>query len=406
MPTGGPSPRSRASGGPERWLGGAPQRYSGAMHRLGFLLAPMVLASPVVALLHDGHVGDGHAQDGHAQGGERDHASAPISVALTVTDAARALIEAVEAHPPRVPQTYVHGFDDPRRRTIDYFPALVREDQRGLRLGLMALEPRRATHRLLREVLSGEGYLRVQAIRSLETTLGVLTTDTSFTRIPDAYTVQFFGEPSEASPWALKFEGHHLSINATVAEGEFRGTPLFLGASPAEVQTGSDAGVRVLGPQEDLARALLASLDEEQRRRAVDASFQASDAIPLGPLRAPGEPRGLSAGAMTPAQRALLLRWIESFAVNLRPEFARAELARVEEAGVEELTFAWRGATEPGAPFACTVQGPTVLIQLEGVEDTPGDGANHLHALWRDPERDFGLDLLTRHHAEEHAGDR
>ena len=67
---------------------------------------------------------------------------------------------------------------------------------------------------------------------------------------------------------------------------------------------------------------------------------------------------------------------------------------------------AYKDTTEPGAPFSCFVNGPTVAIQLDAVEDTPGTGANHLHSLWRDPERDFGADLLARHYAEAHGEDR
>ena len=46
-------------------------------------------------------------------------------------------------------------------------------------------------------------------------------------------------------------------------------TPSFLGANPANVTKGPRAGLRVLGAEEDEARALLDSLPDAQRREAV-----------------------------------------------------------------------------------------------------------------------------------------
>ena len=346
-------------------------------------LALVLLGAPAAAApAHDGH---------DAHDGIQRHAAA--------------LVAAYEARP-RLQQTLVHDFADPRRRTIDFFPLLVRGDQRGLRLGLMTLGERRATHGLLREVLSEEGYLRVHGIRSLEDVLRSVETGSGLMRVGDAYTVQLFGRPSPETPWAFKLEGHHLSVNATLVEGELRGTPLFLGANPAEVPSGPDAGLRVLGPQEDLARSLLAGLTAEQRDRALEGELPRGGRIGVGPLPAPPEPAGLPAAAMTDEQRRVLLRLVASYANNLRPDLAAEELRRVEHAGVEALHFLWRGGTEQGEPFSYLVMGPTVAIQLDAIEDRPGSGANHLHGLWRDPERDFGADLLARHYAEEHGEGR
>jgi hypothetical protein len=319
-----------------------------------------------------------------------------------LTHEAEALVAAVEARPSFPPQEVLHAFDDPRRRTIDFLPLQMRQDQRGLRLGAMTLEQRRHTHALLREVLSEEGYLRFVAIRSLEDVLRARATGPVSLRDPEAYTVQLFGRPSLEAPWAFKLEGHHLSVNATLVDGRFRGTPLFLGANPAEVRAGPDAGLRVLGPQESLARALLASLSAEQRAEALEPEFLPGAVIPVGPLRELSPPAGLSAARMTPAQRELLVGLVASFAANLRADFAAEELERLEQAGIEQLRFLWRGATEPGEEFSYLVVGPTVALQLDAIDDSPGSGANHLHSLWRDPERDFGADLLLRHYAEDH----
>lgn len=349
--------------------------------RMLAVLAPLLLAAPAP---HDGAHADVHAD---------------------ATRAARALVRAFEEDRVKERPVLLLELDDPRRRALDFFPLAWSREARGLRLGAMTLDERRATHELLRGLLSEEGYLRVQAIRSLETRLRVVEGDTRGVRDPDLYVVRLYGRPSTEAPWGVQVEGHHLSLNATLADGEVRATPLFLGANPAEVRGGPDAGLRVLGTQRELARALLDALDEAQRAKAV-VGERAVPALAPGALPAPTEPTGLAAAEMDEAQRALLVQLVASYAGHLRAALAADELRRMEAAGVERLRFLWIGGTAPGAPHTYVVAGPTVLIQMDAIENARGDGANHLHALWRDPERDFGADLLARHYAEEHAEDR
>ena len=77
-------------------------------------------------------------------------------------------------------------------------------------------------------------------------------------RDPGRYFVALFGTPSPDAPWGFRYEGHHLSLNLTLAPGAVpASTPLFLGAEPRIVPEGSpEAGARVLGEEEDAARAL------------------------------------------------------------------------------------------------------------------------------------------------------
>jgi hypothetical protein len=49
------------------------------------------------------------------------------------------------------------------------------------------------------------------------------------------------------------------------------------------------------------------------------------------------------------------------------------------------------GGLERGDPHYYRVQGPTFLIEY----DCTQDDANHTHAVWRDFEGDFGVDLLA-----------
>lgn len=292
-------------------------------------------------------------------------------------------------------------FEDEERRFVDYFPQLATE-KRGVALGFMNLAQRRATHSLLATALSREGYLEVQNIASLEDVLRHSGLD-GLGRLSDDYTMQLFGEPEGDGPWAMKYEGHHVSVNMTVLEGEVRGTPLFLGANPVEVRQGPRAGQRAFAPQHELAFALLESLSAEQRVHAHSVAPPEREAIQRGLPSAAPRPRGLAGAAMDDAQRALLLDLIATCLRPLEASVAWDQMERVLEAGVDKLHFHWRGPTGAHERHAYRIQGPAIWIDYEVLQNPGEDDANHVHLLVRDPQRDFGMDLLQAHRLA-HAG--
>ena len=62
------------------------------------------------------------------------------------------------------------------------------------------------------------------------------------------------------------------------------------------------------------------------------------------------------------------------------------------------MTFCWMGGTQPGQGCYWRAQGPTFVLEY----DCTQDGANHVHTVWRDLERDFGGDLLRAHYEAAH----
>ena len=62
------------------------------------------------------------------------------------------------------------------------------------------------------------------------------------------------------------------------------------------------------------------------------------------------------------------------------------------------MHLAWAGSTDPGEPHYYRLQGPRLLIEFDNTQRQ----ANHAHAVWRDPESDFGLDVLAEHRAAHH----
>jgi hypothetical protein len=140
-------------------------------------------------------------------------------------------------------------------------------------------------------------------------------------------------------------------------------------------------------------------MDAPQRARMVMASQSLGDIV-SGPARGEslGAPAGLPFADMAGDQRSLAVRLVEAYARNMRGELAEQELARMREAGLEQLHFAWAGPLEPGTAHYYRLHGPTLLIEYDNTQND----ANHIHSVWHDPRTDFGLDLLRAHYERGH----
>ena len=281
------------------------------------------------------------------------------------------------------------AFDDPHRLDWHYIP----RERVGLPLSAMNDAERRATHALLRRLLTPSGYGRANGVIELEGVLREIENNPS--RDPGAYFVSFFGNSSntatDAEPWTFRFEGHHLALNFSgTKEGGVQPTPLFLGANPAEVLTGPHAGFKLLAPHEELARALVKSLTPEQRKKAVIAETAPADVL-FGPGKAadPDMKEGLLLTSLTPAQ------------LEIERELLRAvgsDVAMDAPSDPPTTTrFVWAGGMEPGQGHYWRLAGPDDVLEYD---DTQND-ANHVHFLWRDRKNDFAADWLARHHAAE-----
>jgi hypothetical protein len=288
------------------------------------------------------------------------------------------------------------AFDSPERANWHYVPI----ERRGLPLKALTQEQRGLLIELLHSALSQQGYRKANAIMALEDVLRELEGGRGPTRDGAAYTLALFGDPSGGGPWGWRFEGHHLSLNLTLAkEGAVATTPSFFGANPAKVQHGPRQGARALAKEEDLARGLLRALPKDQRQVAL-ISTEAPPEILTGASRKvqPLPAAGLKVDAMAAPARRQVGELLEEYAGALVPELARGRMSRLREAGIGSVSFAWAGGEEPGQPHYYRLQGPTFLLEY----DCTQDGANHIHTVWRDFTHDFGEDLLALHYQDSH----
>ena len=304
--------------------------------------------------------------------------SAAVTVLAALSDQERALAA----------QPFGH---DAARRWLEYRP----ERRPGACLAQLSPAARKAAHRLLATGLSEHAYAQAMGIVALEE---VLDRQEGWVRGRHSgdYWVSIFGDPADDQPWSWRFEGHHLSVTMTLADGQVSPAPVFLGANPACVSYAGRPVSRPLAPEEDLARVLLDALGPDERAEAVVAG-QAPYDIRTGtsPRAREGiQPLGVPSARLGPGPRALLRDLVALYLNRLPAELAAREAARLDGA---DLHFAWEGPLTPGARHYYRVQGDDLLIEY----DTTDDG-NHAHTVLRRPRSDFGDDVLAAHYAQQH----
>ena len=271
--------------------------------------------------------------------------------------------------------------------------------RKGLPLKEMSAEQRKSAHLLLSSGLSAHGYQKTTNIISLEPVLKELEGPRgAMVRDGELYYFSIFGKPEAAGTWGWRVEGHHLSANFTVVKGElFSGTPNFMGSNPAEVRQGPRKGLRVLAEDEDLGRDLIKALNAEQRKMAIFDTSAPKDIITANKRKVmPLETAGLPASKMTKEQSTQLEALVKVYVNRLRGDVADLDLKKIEKAGWDKVYFAWAGGIEKGEPHYYRLQGPTFLIEYDNTQND----ANHVHAVLRDFDNDFGEDLLRKHYQE------
>jgi hypothetical protein len=105
------------------------------------------------------------------------------------------------------------------------------------------------------------------------------------------------------------------------------------------------------------------------------------------------EPKGLPATELDGEQRALLQTLLTAYVGRVPDGLA-------PEVDLDRVHVAWAGSLKPGQPHYYRLQAPRLLVEW----DNTARGANHAHSVWRDPEADFGLDVLAGHRRRHHAG--
>jgi len=220
----------------------------------------------------------------------------------------------------------------------------------------------------------------------------------------DRYWLRVSGSPDDDA-WGWRIGGHHLAVHVTVAGSGYTVTPHFLGAEPARVPSGPLQGHRLLAPEEDFARGLLGALDPDRLRAAVVAGVAPADILTRHDPVADASvlPPGLPRADMPAAGQDLLDRLVRRYLSRSPEDYARQCWAEIEQAGLDQVRFAWAGPIDPTrgdhpGHYYC-ITGPTMIIEYDNTQD----GANHAHSVWRHRRDDWGEDLLRTHYRDSHS---
>jgi hypothetical protein len=319
--------------------------------------------------------------------------------AADITSAVRVWLDGLDG---RQGEQATFPFDTDERFAWQYTPG----PREGLAIRAMDDAQRSAAIGVIRASLSERGATEVQSVIALESVLGELERAAGRAdwqrRDPELYWFAVFGEPGDGGPWSWRVGGHHIAIQLTLVDGRVAGSaPSFLGANPAVVPSGPQAGRRALSGEEELARRLLARLSPAQRRTAVVDDTAPADILSGNGPRAvvTSIPPGVRYADLDDPGQEALVRLVRHYLDRARPEVSAAEWARIRTAGLDDVRFAWAGPDVAGRGHYYAVHGPGFLVEYDNTQD----GANHIHAVWRDLENDWGEDLLAGHHLAHHA---
>ena len=300
---------------------------------------------------------------------------------------------------PEQKEAAVFPMDDDHRLNWHFIPM----ERKGLAIKEMTPQQRHLTTALLASSLSSAGLVKASNIMSLEQVLQTIEgSERRFSRDPELYYVSIFGEPGPGKSWGWRFEGHHLSLSFTIADGQhISATPSMMGTNPAIVPDGPHQGWQVLAVEENVARRLAKSLSSEQRKTAVLSETAPPDILTRNERKiSPLEPAGIGWNELNADQQKIVWRLVQTYVRRNRGEIAAADLKKITDAGKEDIHFAWAGGLKRGQGHYYRIQGPTFLIEYDNTQNN----ANHVHTVYRDFTEDFGVDLLKLHYEEEHSG--
>jgi hypothetical protein len=290
--------------------------------------------------------------------------------------------------------------DDDERYDWHYIP----KSRKGISLGELNSNQRKAAMDLLRTGLSDTGYDKAVAIMRLENVLREVEGRQPNDNYRDSskYYFSIFGDPAKDSIWSWRLEGHHVSFNFSAQNNRLiSGTPGFLGTNPAIVLSGPEKGKQVLKDESELGFALLHSLDSLQMQKTMMNTEAPGDIVTAASRKAMiSDPKGILFSELNEGQQKIFLQLLSIYIHRYTHLFAMDMMHEIEDAGLNNLRFAWAGAKQSGIgnPHYYRLQGPTIIIEYDNTQNN----ANHVHTIVRDLKNDFGGDELLEHYKESH----
>lgn len=279
-------------------------------------------------------------------------------------------------------------WDSAQRMDWHFIP----KTRKGLPLKDLAQDQQHLAYALINSAMSRQGALEALTIMSFEHILWELENKAPH-RDPAMYHFSFFGGVSDEGVWGLSIEGHHLSMNLTIADGKVvSGTPSFMGTNPDIILSGPRKGMQILDKEQLIAFELVDSLSVAQRQSAVLSGKVPGDILTAASQKVEKiQPTGLKVGDMNRNQKRLLMQLIREYIFRQDPVLATAQMKDIRTQ--DEITFSWVGETRQFTPHYYRIQGRDFIIEYCNIQNN----ANHAHAVLRSPNNDFGAGWLAEH---------
>ena len=288
------------------------------------------------------------------------------------------------------------GFNEEERYNWNYVP----RSRKGLTLNEMTGQQIKDAFALLRTALSDTGLNKTSSIIQLENVLREVENRSASDTYRDQgnYSFSIFGNPAIDAIWGWRLEGHHVAFNFSSEDNRLvSGTPSFFGSNPGVVLSGPEKGKYILKDETELGFALLHSLNKEQTNKAIISNEAPGEILTAASRHAMiNDPKGILYTELDNPQQKIFLQLLSIYIHRYTRSFADVMMKEIEEAGLNNLRFAWAGDQQPGVghPHYYRLQGPTIIIEYDNVQNN----ANHIHTVIRDLKNDFGGDELLKHY--------
>lgn len=287
----------------------------------------------------------------------------------------------------------LHDFADPAKQAgWSNLPSNVVHPN-GIPLAQLDHAQRQAVMKVLDTALSNQGYRQVQDILAADDYLHAYQLAYAPAKAAGfgsgTYYVSFFGAPSEQTPFALQFSGHHLAENITYSAGRVSLAPEFVGVEPPTFRS-NGKWQQPLAKESSSVIAMVDSLTPAQRATArIPGSF---DDLLLGAQNDgpfPAEPEGVLVSDLSAGQQQRVTTAIRAWVDDL-DEHAGHALVKKYISQYDQTRIGWSGATSlADVSTYIRIDGPAVWIEFS---DQAGRVTNkiHYHSVYRDQTADYG----------------
>ncbi len=278
----------------------------------------------------------------------------------------------------------------------------------GVSMRDMSAAQRNAALGLMRASLSAKGFELTRNIMRLNETLAEMIND----HLVDGewgYYFTIMGKPSAVEPWGWQFQGPHAIINYFVLGDQVVATPLFFGSEPTHATSGKHKGLSVLQKEQDDGLALVRSLPQLQRQRAIlnfsktgnnNLTEAFKDNIVL-------DYAGLRANELPGKARESLRDLVQLYVSNMDDDHARVKMNEVDK-HLDNTWLAWIGGIESDSVYYYRIQSPVIVVEFDHqspanltrfAADPDKVTRQHIHTVLRTPNgNDYGKDLLRQHY--------